>query len=197
MKKLLITVLILLSITGCVEKKLEYADSFPSAVELIADQLQINECKNNNRDNKILFTSIVDLNNFKESSNFGRLFSESLMTKMKSKGFNVVEYRGNNLVSRSLKGEFRLNRAQTNKLKNDDYNILVGTYSKMDDNVIVNIRVIDKDDSTLISAASVYIPLLLPEKPQAKIIQPSKKFQSYIIKSKCSKGQRCWREIDE
>ncbi len=195
MKNLLIVVLILLSMTGCVEKKLEYADSFPSAVELVADQLYLD--KDDYQDSKILFTSIVDLNNFKESSNFGRLFSESLMTKMKSKGFNVVEYRGNNLVSRSLKGEFRLNRAQTNKLKNDDYNILVGTYSKMDDNVIVNIRVIDKDDSTLISAASVYIPLLLPEKPQAKIIQPSKKFQSYIIKSKCSKGERCWREIDE
>ena len=194
MKNLFIAVLILLSIAGCVEKKLEHADSFPSAVELIADQLYLD--RDELKKNKILFTSLVDLNDFKESSKFGRLFSESLMTEMKSKGFDIIEYRGNNLVSKNLKGEFRLNRSQTQNLKDDNYSLLIGTYSKMDDNVIVNIRIIDQEDGILLSAASVYIPLLTHNETK-KTTHKIKTFHSHIIKSKCSTGERCWREINE
>ena len=193
MKNLLILVLILLVGVGCTKKELHYAKTFPTAVEVVADQLS--KDMNGYKNNKIAFTSLVDLNNFKESSNFGRLFSESLMTQMKLRGYNVVEYRGDSIVTKTKKGEFRLNRARTKILKDDDYLILVGTYSKMDDSVIVNVRIVESDNSTLASAASVYIPLAKSKKP--KIIKTKDKFKIHLIKSNCGTSEYCWRDLDE
>jgi TolB-like protein len=184
---------LLFLLTGCQRKSLNYASTFPNSIEVVAKELTRGMTKYKN--NKIVFTSLVDLNNFEESSNFGRLFSESLMTQMSSKGYSVIEYRGDDIVSKSQKGEFRLNRARLQTLKDKDIFILVGTYSKMDDNVIVNVRIIDKETNTLVAATSVYIPL--KDTQETKILKKNEVYRVQLIPARCSEADYCWRDLNE
>lgn len=193
MKKVLLLLFISLTFVGCSKKKLNYAKTFPSAVEIVADQLS-KEMRGYG-DYKIVFTSLVDLNNFKESSNFGRLFSESLMTQLKIRGNQVIEYRGDGIVTKTQKGEFKLNRGRTQTLEKEKILVLVGTYSKMDDSVIVNVRIVERESNKLASAASVYIPLKSSKQP--KLIKTKDSFRIQLVPSECSKNEYCWREIDE
>ena len=191
--KTLITILVLMAFSACETKKLNYAVTFPNSVEIIADELS-KEMGSYERE-KIVFTSLVDLNNFKESSNFGRLFSESLMTQMKIRGYNVIEYRGDKIVSKNEKGEFKLNRARVQPLQGANILVLVGTYSKMDDNVIVNVRIVEKKTNELASAASVYIPLKNSKRP--RIIKKKEKFKVQLVPATCAKNDYCWKDLND
>ncbi|MBU0721287.1 hypothetical protein KJ877_08090 [bacterium] len=192
MKKILLLLFVLLSLTGCQKKSLHYAPTLPSAVSIVADELSANIIGYGSH--KLILTSLVDLNNFKESSNFGRLFSESLMTQMKQKGYNVIEYRGDEVVTKTQKGEFKLNRARLQSIENTNVLVLVGTYSRMDDSIIVNVRIVENDNNQLVSAASAYIPLKSSSKP--KIIKDKEKFRVQLIPSNCSKSEYCWKDLN-
>jgi len=189
-KKILISIVIIASFTACQNKKLNYAATFPDSIVIVADELskEMHGYKNY----KIVFTSLVDLNDFKESSNFGRLFSESLMTQMAQRGYSVIEYRGNEIVSKNTKGEFKLNRARIQPIADENTLVLVGTYSKMDDSVIVNVRVVEKKNSTLVSAASAYLPIKTSKK--AVIIKDTKKYKVQLVPSTCAENDYCWKE---
>ncbi len=192
-KKILLAAVMSFMFIGCQMKSLTYVETFPNAVLEISDQLS-NDITNYD-DSTILFTSLVDLNDLKESSNFGRLFSESLMTEMARKGYSVAEYRGDNIVTRAQKGEFRLNRAKVKTDIGKNVLVMVGTYSKMDENVIVNVRIVDNNSSMLISAASAYIPLLGNE--SSRVVKKKKNYRLQIVPSDCTKSEYCWRDINE
>jgi len=189
-KKILISIVIIASFVACQNKKLNYATTFPDSVEMVADELS--KEMNGYENYKIVFTSLVDLNDFKESSNFGRLFSESLMTQMSQRGYSVIEYRGNEIVSKTNKGEFKLNRAKIQPIADENILVLVGTYSKMDDSVIVNVRVVEKSNSTLVSAASVYLPIKTSKKPI--ILKNKQTYRVQLVPSTCAKNEYCWKE---
>lgn len=184
-------------LTGCAQKKLNYAKTFPKAVEITANQLSRD--MGGDRSKKILFTSLVNLNDMSKSSKFGRLFSESLMTQMKLRGYNIVEYRGDAIVTKSKAGEFKLNRGRAVTLKDKEYLILVGTYSKMAKDVVVNIRIVHSWDNLLEAATSVYIPLASSKEKSSKpvIIKTKEKFQAHIVKSHCDSADYCWRDLNE
>lgn len=193
-KNLLMATLLLVVFSACESKKtLSYASNFPNSIEIVADELD--KDMSMNKDEAIVFTSLVDLNDFKESSNFGRLFSESLMTQLSRRGFNVLEYRGNEVVTKSKKGEFKLNRAEIQDVKDKNVFVLVGTYSKIDDNVIVNVRVVNKETNILEAAASVFIPHNIGKK--STIIKDKEKFVVEIVPSSCSDADYCWKDINE
>lgn len=192
-KNLLMAMIVLVAFSACESKKtLNYAENFPDSVVIVADELD--KDMSVNRGETIVFTSLVDLNDFKESSNFGRLFSESLMTQLSRRGFNVLEYRGNEVVSKIKKGEFKLNRAKIQEVDDKNVLVLVGTYSKMDDSVIVNVRVVNKETNVLASAASVYIPLNIAKK--STIVKEKEKFMVEIVPSSCSESDYCWKDIN-
>ncbi|MBU1657626.1 hypothetical protein KKG72_01060 [bacterium] len=193
MRNILILVIGLFLLTGCQSKSLHYAPTFPSGVKIVADELSKGML--DYRNHKLVLTSLVDLNNFKESSNFGRLFSESLMTQMTLRGNHVIEFRGDDIVTKTQHGEFKLNRARIQSIEDKDILILVGTYSKMDDSVIVNVRIIEKNSNILVSAASAYIPFTETQKP--KIIKEKDKFMVQLVPSRCSKSEYCWKDLDE
>jgi len=192
-KKILITILIIASFTACQNKKLNYAPTFPDSIEIVADELS--KEMYGYSDHKIVFTSLVDLNDFKESSNFGRLFSESLMTQMAQRGYSVIEYRGDEIVSKTNKGEFKLNRARVQPIADENILVLVGTYSKMDDSVIVNVRIVEKSNSTLVSAASAYLPTKTSTK--ALILKDTQKYKVQLVPSTCAKNEYCWKELND
>ena len=193
MQKILLPLLIVLGFTSCATKSINYTTTFPTGVEIIANELDRE--MHGNIDSQIAFTSLVNLDDFKESNKFGRLFSESLMTQMELRGFNVIEYRGDTLVTKNEKGEFHLNRARVSAIKDENILVLVGTYSEMDDNVVVNVRIIQRNNLELVSAASVY----MPERCGPSRCKPVAKKVHHIelIKSDCARGEYCWRDINE
>ncbi|RXK11520.1 hypothetical protein CP965_13335 [Halarcobacter mediterraneus] len=102
----------------------------------------------------VLITSFVRLDNFKKTTEFGRIVSESMINEMSNRGFNVIEYRGQMAVSINEKGEYFISR-NPYKLKDQIPNtyVVVGTYSRQFGKVMLNARVIDNITGRIISSA--------------------------------------------
>ena len=102
----------------------------------------------------ILITSFVRLDNFKKTTEFGRIVSESLINEMSNRGFNVIEYRGQMAVSINERGEYFITR-NPHKLKGKVPNtyVVVGTYSRQYGKVMLNARVMDNITGKIISSA--------------------------------------------
>ncbi|MEA1918412.1 MAG: FlgO family outer membrane protein [Campylobacterota bacterium] len=157
MKRILsITILIGILLGGCSTKSLVPVRNFTDGVHTISSDLLAQTGVDMVKNKTIVFTSMVDIDNMEHSSKFGRLFSESLMTDFKIRGWRVIEYRGTDIVSRSQNGEFMLNRG---RLQNIDQGalILVGTYGLYNGDLVVNTRLVSSDIKELVSAASVTI----------------------------------------
>ena len=79
----------------------------------------------------VLITSFVRLDNFKKTTEFGRVISESLINELSNRGFNIIEFRGQLGVSVNAQGEYFITR-NVSKMKENVQNsfIVVGTYSR-------------------------------------------------------------------
>lgn len=132
-------------------------NSLDSAIVTIADQL----FKSNTDQSKItsiILTSFADLNKLNKTTTFGRLLSESMFNELHVRKFHVTDFRGQDAVSVNDQGEFHITR-DVEKLKDHisatEY-ILVGTYVKFEnDSVLINARIIDSENGSIISTARV------------------------------------------
>jgi len=105
----------------------------------------------------IIVTSIVDVDNFKQSSDFGRLYSDSMITNFKRLGWNVIDYRGKNIIAQTKKGEFYLDRDALKQTPKDSV-VFVGTYGHYERNgLLVNVRLLDKQTNYVLSASNVQL----------------------------------------
>ena len=102
----------------------------------------------------VLITSFVRLDNFKKTTEFGRVISESLINEMSNRGFNVIEYRGQMAVSINEQGEYFITR-NPYKLKDEVPNtyVVVGTYSRQFGKIMLNARVMDNITGKIISSS--------------------------------------------
>ena len=102
----------------------------------------------------VLITSFVRLDNFKKTTEFGRIVSESLINEMSNRGFNIIEYRGQMAVSVNERGEYFITR-NPYKLKDEVPNtyVVVGTYSRQFGKVMLNARVMDNITGKIITSA--------------------------------------------
>jgi TolB-like protein len=102
----------------------------------------------------VLITSFVRLDNFKKTTEFGRIVSESMINEMSNRGFNIIEYRGQMAVSINERGEYFITR-NPYKLKDEVPNtyVVVGTYSRQYGKVMLNARVIDNITGKIISSS--------------------------------------------
>ncbi|MGB6328142.1 MAG: FlgO family outer membrane protein [Halarcobacter sp.] len=102
----------------------------------------------------VLITSFVRLDNFKKTTEFGRIVSESLINEMSNRGFNIIEYRGQMAVSVNERGEYFITR-NPYKLKDEVPNtyVVVGTYSRQFGQVMLNARVMDNVTGKIITSA--------------------------------------------
>ena len=64
----------------------------------------------------VLITSFVRLDEFKQTSEFGRVVSESLINELSNRGFEITEFRGQMAVSINDEGEYFISR-KPNELK--------------------------------------------------------------------------------
>lgn len=97
---------------------------------------------------KLLITSLVDLNDFKKTSAFGRLFSERLMTSLSNLGFEVLEIRrGSKLYVLEQQGEMILTRDSREIPATVQAGaVLYGTYLASEQEVLVTARIARASD---------------------------------------------------
>ena len=124
------------------------------AILSIANQLSTNNKLNPTDTGTLTVTSFVDLKQFNKTSQFGRVLSESLFSELFIRGFNLSDFRGQNAISINASGEFYITRNIT-KLQSEVSNsyMLVGTYSKIDQNIMLNARILDNKTGKIVSSA--------------------------------------------
>lgn len=154
-------IIIILLLTGCAREpdiSLPAANFFGFGEE-IAGQLLDNNPQGVVQGEKLILTTLVDLDNLYKTSAFGRAVTESLSTCLFRRGFQVTEIRKTpGLYIRQKEGELTLSRDAA--LVSPEQNataIVTGTYSLTPDTVIINIKMISTDANTVLSVAGLEI----------------------------------------
>lgn len=116
-----------------------------------------------NSNRAVLYSTTVDLNDYENTTNFGRLHAELFSTAL-------VQHWQNDLIKMTLRqsstpiipqrGEFLLSREVQDLAV--DYNagaVLISTYSVAPDKVYLNLQLINVDFNNVVAATSYSIPL--------------------------------------
>lgn len=108
----------------------------------------------------LVVCTFVDLNKLYRTSSFGRYIAEQLMSEFQQQGFRVVEMRKSTSVMVQEKhGEYGLSRDPDEIRPETAASVmLTGTYMATDNHIIVNARIMDNGDATLLSSATMLFP---------------------------------------
>jgi len=124
--------------------------TFFTSKELVARGLDAD------REKVIAVTSLVDVNNLRQSSDFGRLYSDSMITHFEKAGWHVIDYRGKNILASTKEGEFYLNREKLKSLPENSV-VFVGTYGKYQNGLVLNLRLLDANSNQVVSVSDIHI----------------------------------------
>ena len=128
--------------------------SLADTVEKIANQLL--STMNIKDIDAVAITSFVDLNKLNKTTRFGRIMSESFFNALNKRGVNVMDFRGQKSLSINADGEFFLSR-NIKKIHSPIKNsyVLVGTYAKIEEGIIINSRILDNISGRVIASSRV------------------------------------------
>jgi hypothetical protein len=139
------------------------APGYTSARELklkvreLADQLVAEMRDHSLQGTVALPVSFVNLDDFGETSSFGRLIAEQLYFELNQRGYPVREYRLDNSVSMSRReGEFFLSRERGPVAPRSSV-VVVGTYARSPGAVFVNARLVRPGDGRVLRTADMVI----------------------------------------
>ncbi len=162
LKTIAILTFLVFSSTGCIPHRMAIPSSSQAnlndTIIDIANQLKQSTILKDEDKSTIAVTTFVDLNKFDKTTPFGRILGESMISELFVRGFNVADFRGQGAISISNDGEFYITR-DISKLKNEVSNtyVLVGTYTKIEKDILINVRIIDNTTGKVISSArSIY-----------------------------------------
>ncbi len=104
--------------------------------------------------------SLVNQDDFSESSSFGRYVAEALFYEFNQRGFPVREYRSSGeLILRAGEGEFLFSRNQQRIYNESPLSLYVaGTYYYDRENIFVNLRMLRAADGMVLRTAQVVFP---------------------------------------
>ena len=134
------------------QKYVTTQNTLDATISSLAAQMMQNKKMDTNK--PVLITSFVRLDQFKKTTEFGRVISESLINELSNRGFNIIEFRGQMAVSINDEGEYFISR-KPHELKNKIPNtyVVVGTYSRQAGKIMLNARVIDNITGKIITSA--------------------------------------------
>lgn len=106
---------------------------------------------------RLIFTTLVNLDDLGQTSKFGRALSESMATQLFQKGYGVVELRkAANIMIEKANGEMVLSRDAGRLAKQYEANAIVaGTYSLTPKTVIINVKLLDVLSTAVLSVAGM------------------------------------------
>ena len=134
------------------QKYVTTQNTLEATIASLAAQMMQNKKMDTNK--PVLITSFVRLDEFKKTTEFGRVVSESLINELSNRGFNIIEFRGQMAVSINDEGEYFISR-KPHEIKGSIPNtyVVVGTYSRQSGRIMLNARVIDNITGKIISSA--------------------------------------------
>jgi TolB-like protein len=128
--------------------------SLDLAINSIADQLKLDTTLNlSTNKGTIAVTSLVDLNSLGQTTQFGRIVGESMISELFKRGFNVSEFRGQGAISVNRFGEFYITRDVSKLSAIPNTYIMVGTYAQIENKTLLNVRIIDNSTGRLVASA--------------------------------------------
>lgn len=132
------------------------APDFFGVGEELARQLLANRREGANG-GRLIFTTLVNLDDLRQTSKFGRTMSESLATQLFQHGYGVVELRKvANIMIQDHNGEMILSRDAARLARQYEANAIVaGTYSLTPKTVIVNVKLLDVGSQEVLSVAGM------------------------------------------
>jgi TolB-like protein len=141
-----------LEVAADMQKNVTTQNTLESTIASLAAQMLQNKKMDTNK--PILITSFVRLDEFKKTTEFGRVVSESLINELSNRGFDITEFRGQMAVSVNDEGEYFISR-KPHELKDKTPNtyVVVGTYSRLSGKIMLNARVIDNITGKIITSA--------------------------------------------
>lgn len=118
---------------------------------------QIDEYYRGTNPGPIGVTTFVNLDDLYNTSTFGRVMGEMVMSELAMRGFDVLELRHSDALQFLVSdGEFALSRdVSAVRRQRDLGGVVVGTYVSSPDRVYVNARLLDPSSSMVLSAGSV------------------------------------------
>jgi len=141
-----------------------------------------------NADTPIGVASFVPLDDFKSTDVFGMQLAESFVYEMQQNGFSVIDYKTTGFIRVTPEGDFVYSR-NVNELSKRlpiEY-LLVGTFSKSTNGVLVNVRIVGAQSKVVVASAQELIP---NEIYQSKVPEPVKRDGVMIIEARKQANSR-------
>ena len=160
--KFLTTILIIfVSLVTTVSAKNKSPDNqqtqLDKTVNNLANKLFTSSKINYSNEQNIAITSFVNLNKFNSTNHLGRALSESFFDELFTRGFNISDFRGQNTISVNANGEYFLTRDVKLLKENISNNyVLVGTYTTIENSILINARIMDNATGTIVASAKSY-----------------------------------------
>jgi TolB-like protein len=124
----------------------------------LGKQLTQNRNFKNISNNKIAITSFVNLNDFENVGVVGNIISENLIHELQVRGFKVIDFKTMDAIKVQQKGDFIFSRNAEKLRKKYDINlVLTGTCTSYKRGVVVNARIINMKDHSVVSTAQIWI----------------------------------------
>ena len=125
--------------------------------EELAQQLIMNKRGDFGLGERLIFASLVNIDDLHQTSKFGRAMSEALATRLFKHGYGVVELRKiDSILVKNKSGEFVLSRETKRLAAQQEVDAIVaGTYSMTPASVIVNVKVLDVGSQEVLSVAGL------------------------------------------
>jgi len=151
----------------------EGRDNASRYIEAIANSIasKLSNDRNSNaiKAKTLVILSIVDINNYKRTSQLGRRLSEELIHAMESYGYKILDYKASDAISIDKSGEYLFSRAMKDlKGQRRITYALSGTYTRYADSLSINCRIIDIKTSIVVSTAKISIPRAILRKIEKK-----------------------------
>ncbi|MDD5758373.1 MAG: FlgO family outer membrane protein [Desulfobulbaceae bacterium] len=133
------------------------APDFFGIGEELAQQLIAHRQDGSGAGERLIFTTLVNLDDLRQTSKFGRTLSESMATQLFQHGYGVVELRKTaNIMLQTNNGEMILSRDASRIAKQYEANAIVaGTYSLTPKTVILNVKLLDVNSNAVLSVAGM------------------------------------------
>ncbi|WP_432462993.1 FlgO family outer membrane protein [Agarivorans sp. QJM3NY_33] len=135
-----------------------------------------------NADTPIGVASFVPLDNLRTTDLFGMQIAESFVYEMQQSGFSVIDYKTTGFIRITPEGDFVYSRNVKELAKRlpIEY-LLVGTFSKSNDGILVNARIVGAQSKVVVASAQEWIP---NEVYQSKVPTPVKRDGVMIIEAR-------------
>jgi len=141
----------------------ENQDNASQYIDAIANSLALQFSNNRNsktvKQKTLVILSIVDINNFKKTSQLGKRISEELIHSMEMYGYKILDYKATDAIVIDKDGEYLFSRAMKDLKKQRRITYaLSGTYARYPDSLSINCRIINIETSIVVATAQISIP---------------------------------------